>query len=85
MAALHVFYADCSRKFSSIYGGGDPLLTLKRAAAFAATALGSDALRLYQLPVRELIQWCEVARDVVRARDGGRNNTGNRDYSRIIQ
>lgn len=35
-------------------------MALKKACAIAGRALGVDPLRLYEMPVREIVEWCDV-------------------------
>ena len=70
MAALFCVDSNCVRKFFAIYGRGDALLMLKRVVAFAARTLGTDPLSLYSLPVREIVQWCNIAHDMSRVNHG---------------
>lgn len=73
MAVLPSFHPDNGGKFFKVFGGSDPLLTIKRGVAHAARILGTDALKLYALPVREIIQWCDVAHEIAQevASNGG--------------
>jgi hypothetical protein len=41
-------------------------MELKRAAACTAIVLRCDPLKLYDLPFRELVEWCEVANNLSR-------------------
>lgn len=80
MAVLHAVHADNGREFFKVFGSGNPLLMIKRGTARAARVLGADVLQLYGLPVREIVEWCEVAGELaaeLREVQNGRYNARN--------